>query len=118
MRQNPNLAIRYNGCYRRGRVDIVKGNMGWIEVVVGPMFSGKSEELIRRLRRGEIGKQRGQSFKPHIYQRHSQNGERETRLSPSRACVLWLKKSPSCLRFACVAGIRRYTRNGWLRRKN
>src|SRR5437870_2232255 len=28
--------------------------MGWIEVVVGPMFSGKSEELIRRLRRAEI----------------------------------------------------------------
>jgi hypothetical protein len=27
-------------------VDIVKGNMGWAEVVVGPMFSGKSEELI------------------------------------------------------------------------
>jgi len=35
-------------------VDIVKGNMGWIEVVVGPMFSGKSEELIRRLRRAEM----------------------------------------------------------------
>ena len=34
-------------------MDIVKGNMGWIEVVVGPMFSGKSEELIRRLRRAE-----------------------------------------------------------------
>jgi hypothetical protein len=32
-------------------VDIVKGNMGWIEVIVGPMFSGKSEELIRRLKR-------------------------------------------------------------------
>ena len=31
-------------------MDIVKGNMGWIEVIVGPMFSGKSEELIRRLR--------------------------------------------------------------------
>ena len=32
-------------------MDIVKGNMGWIEVIVGPMFSGKSEELIRRLKR-------------------------------------------------------------------
>ena len=32
-------------------MDIVKGNMGWIEVVVGPMFSVKSEEFIRRLRR-------------------------------------------------------------------
>jgi len=43
-------------------VDIVKGNMGWIEVVVGPMFSGKSEELIRRLRRAEIARQRACRF--------------------------------------------------------
>jgi len=35
-------------------VDIRKGNMGWIEVVVGPMFSGKSEELIRRSRATRI----------------------------------------------------------------
>src|SRR5579872_1627735 len=56
------------------QVDIVKGNMGWIEVIVGPMFSGKSEELIRRLRRAEIGKQRVQIFKPIIDQRYSKNG--------------------------------------------
>lgn len=55
-------------------MDIVKGNMGWIEVVVGPMFSGKSEELIRRLRRAEIGKQRVQIFKPVIDQRYTKNG--------------------------------------------
>ena len=55
-------------------MDIVKGNMGWIEVIVGPMFSGKSEELIRRLRRAEIGKQRVQIFKPAIDQRYSKNG--------------------------------------------
>ena len=55
-------------------MDIVKGNMGWIEVVVGPMFSGKSEELIRRLRRAEIGKQRVQIFKPAIDQRYTKNG--------------------------------------------
>src|SRR5271166_766156 len=55
-------------------VDIVKGNMGWIEVVVGPMFSGKSEELIRRLRRAEIAKQRVQIFKPVIDQRYAKNG--------------------------------------------
>src|ERR1700720_3471682 len=48
--------------------------MGWIEVVVGPMFSGKSEELIRRLRRAEIGKQRVQIFKPLIDQRYAKNG--------------------------------------------
>jgi len=52
-------------------VDIVKGNMGWIEVIVGPMFSGKSEELIRRLRRAEIARQRVQIFKPQIDQRYS-----------------------------------------------
>lgn len=55
-------------------MDIVKGNMGWIEVIVGPMFSGKSEELIRRLRRAEIARQRVQIFKPFIDQRYSANG--------------------------------------------
>ncbi len=55
-------------------MDIVKGNMGWIEVIVGPMFSGKSEELIRRLRRAEIARQRVQIFKPMIDQRYAANG--------------------------------------------
>ena len=54
-------------------MDIVKGNMGWIEVVVGPMFSGKSEELIRRLRRAEFARQRVQIFKPAIDERYSAN---------------------------------------------
>ena len=54
-------------------MDIVKGNMGWIEVVVGPMFSGKSEELIRRLRRAEIARQRVQIFKPAIDARYTAN---------------------------------------------
>jgi len=54
-------------------VDIVKGNMGWIEVVVGPMFSGKSEELIRRLRRAEFARQRVQIFKPAIDERYAVN---------------------------------------------
>jgi thymidine kinase len=48
-----------------------KGNLGWIEVVCGPMFSGKSEELIRRLRRAEIARQRVQIFKPVIDNRYS-----------------------------------------------
>ncbi|HWX38139.1 MAG TPA: thymidine kinase [Candidatus Sulfotelmatobacter sp.] len=52
-------------------MDIVKGNMGWIEVIVGPMFSGKSEELIRRLKRAEIARQRVQIFKPVIDQRYT-----------------------------------------------
>jgi thymidine kinase len=45
--------------------------LGWIEVICGPMFSGKSEELIRRLRRAEIARQRVQIFKPAIDQRYS-----------------------------------------------
>jgi thymidine kinase len=39
---------------------------GWIEVVVGPMYSGKTEELIRRLRRAQIARQRVEIFKPAI----------------------------------------------------
>jgi thymidine kinase len=39
---------------------------GWIEVITGGMFSGKSEELIRRVRRAEIARQRTQIFKPVI----------------------------------------------------
>src|SRR5690349_24856203 len=58
---------------KRSIVDIVKGNMGWIEVIVGPMFSGKSEELIRRLKRAEIARQRVQIFKPVIDQRYAQS---------------------------------------------
>jgi len=41
-------------------------NHGWIEVVVGSMFSGKTEELIRRLRRAQIARQKVQIFKPRL----------------------------------------------------
>ena len=41
-------------------------DQGWIEVVVGSMFSGKSEELIRRLRRVQIARQKVQIFKPTV----------------------------------------------------
>src|SRR5207247_2449239 len=43
---------------------------GWIEIIAGGMFSGKSEELIRRLRRAVIARQRVQVFKPHIDDRY------------------------------------------------
>jgi thymidine kinase len=39
---------------------------GWVEVITGSMFSGKSEELIRRLRRAQIARQKVQVFKPHV----------------------------------------------------
>lgn len=44
---------------------------GWIEVVCGSMFSGKTEELIRRLRRAQIAKQRVAIFKPVIDTRYA-----------------------------------------------
>src|SRR5690242_13491183 len=52
-------------------MNFAKGSLGWIEVICGPMFSGKSEELIRRLRRAEIARQRVQIFKPGIDERYS-----------------------------------------------
>jgi len=52
-------------------MDIVTGNAGWIEVICGPMFSGKSEELIRRLRRAMIARKRVSVFKPAIDDRYS-----------------------------------------------
>ena len=44
---------------------------GWIEVIAGCMFSGKTEELIRRLRRAQIAKQNVKIFKPKIDTRYS-----------------------------------------------
>jgi thymidine kinase len=46
---------------------------GWIEVITGSMFSGKSEELIRRLRRAQIARQKVQIFKPMIDARFSEH---------------------------------------------
>ena len=59
---------------------------GWIEVICGSMFSGKTEELIRRLKRAQIAKQRVEIFKPAIDTRyddeqvtsHDQNQIRST----------------------------------------
>jgi len=45
---------------------------GWIEVITGSMFSGKSEELIRRLRRAQIARRKVQIFKPAIDSRYSE----------------------------------------------
>ena len=46
---------------------------GWIEVIAGCMFSGKTEELIRRLRRAQIAKQKVKIFKPKIDTRYSES---------------------------------------------
>ena len=46
---------------------------GWIEVITGSMFSGKSEELIRRLRRAQIARQKVQIFKPQVDSRYAED---------------------------------------------
>jgi thymidine kinase len=46
---------------------------GWVEVIAGSMFSGKTEELLRRLRRARIAGQKVEIFKPLIDNRYSQN---------------------------------------------
>jgi len=43
---------------------------GWIEVICGSMFSGKTEELIRRVRRAQIARQKVQVFKPRLDDRY------------------------------------------------
>ena len=48
----------------------VNGQFGWIEVICGSMFSGKTEELIRRLKRAKIAKQKVKVFKPSIDKRY------------------------------------------------
>ena len=75
---------------------------GWIEVIVGSMFSGKSEELIRRLRRAQIAKRRVQVFKPAIDDRFS-----ETHIT-----------SHSEMRLPSIAGLKTCTRRFaiWARR--
>lgn len=49
---------------------VMHAEVGWIEVICGPMFSGKSEELIRRVRRAQIARQAVQVFKPAIDDRY------------------------------------------------
>jgi thymidine kinase len=46
---------------------------GWIEVIVGSMYSGKTEELIRRLRRAQIARQKVEIFKPAIDDRYARD---------------------------------------------
>ena len=76
-------------------MDIITGTVGWIEVICGPMFSGKSEELIRRLRRAKIARQKVQVFKPELDSRFSESQivshsemRHESANSPSAADIL------------------------------
>ena len=46
------------------------GREGWIEVITGVMYSGKSEELLRRVRRALIAERKVQVFKSHLDERY------------------------------------------------
>ena len=48
-----------------------RGEGGWIEVICGPMFSGKSDELLRRVERVEIARRKVQTFKPSMDYRYA-----------------------------------------------
>ncbi len=63
----PSTALHFDGAQykRRG-----SGRYGWIEVICGSMFSGKTEELIRRVRRSQIARQKVQVFKPRLDARY------------------------------------------------
>ncbi|MEP1488030.1 MAG: thymidine kinase [Algibacter sp.] len=69
-----------------------KEQFGWIEVICGSMFSGKTEELIRRLRRAQFAKQKVEIFKPAIDVRYDEemvvsHDENEIRSTPVPAAA-------------------------------
>lgn len=76
-------------------------NTGWIEVITGSMYCGKSEELIRRVRRAKIAKQEVQVFKPAIDDRYhkanvaSHNGEQLEAIPIDQAADILSKLKPN-----------------------
>lgn len=76
---------------------------GWIEVVIGPMFSGKSEELIRRINRAKIARQNVQVFKHCIDDRYgvdhvvSHNGSRIEAIKISSSKDILEKLDPTAV---------------------
>ena len=69
-------------------MNIAPRDVGWIEVICGSMFSGKTEELMRRLRLAQIAKQRVAIFKPKIDDRYATDAivSHEGRRIASRVC--------------------------------
>jgi len=61
----------------------VNEQFGWIEVICGSMFSGKTQELIRRLKRAKIAKQKVKNFKPSIDKRY----DKEFFISHDKKCL-------------------------------
>ncbi len=70
-------------------------NTGWIEIICGCMYSGKTEELIRRLRRAQIAKQKVMIFKPSIDTRY--NSDKIVSHSDQSLSSIVVKKSTDIL---------------------
>lgn len=63
----------FKDLHRKGEMDVYeKTQSGWIELICGSMFSGKSEELIRRVRRTQFARQKTVVFKPAIDDRYAE----------------------------------------------
>jgi len=82
-------------------VAITEKSAGWIEVICGSMFSGKTEELIRRLRRAQIARQRVAIFKPVVDVRYSEDyivshNQQKNSLNPDPYCSGNSPKSRQC----------------------
>lgn len=78
-----------------------KNRRGWIEVITGSMFSGKTEELIRRLKRAKIAKQKVEIFKPSVDTRyddmkvvsHDENAISSTPVQSSNQILLYVNEA-------------------------
>ncbi|UJH69195.1 thymidine kinase [Allomuricauda sp. SCSIO 65647] len=78
-----------------------KEQFGWIEVICGSMFSGKTEELIRRLRRAQFAKQKVEIFKPIVDSRYDEemvvsHDDNEIRSTPVPAAANIRLLADSC----------------------
>ncbi len=73
-KKQQNLSLVCKGSFPHGDIilNIINQKTGWIEVICGSMFSGKTEELIRRIRRAEYAKQKVLVFKPTIDDRYDE----------------------------------------------
>ena len=82
--------------YPSRKKEILHPRTGWIEVICGSMFSGKTEELIRRLNRAKIARQAVEIFKPSLDKRyhqedivsHNENSIRSTPVQTAREILI------------------------------
>ena len=105
------MFVKVNKRFKKSRVNLLKSllamfpeniqnkslNKGWIEVITGSMFSGKTEELLRRLKRAQLANQKVEIFKPNIDNRysaseivsHDLNSLAATPVETSAKALLW-----------------------------